>query len=58
MKIRTYKIYTLKMKKHLESIGYECIGEEKSLKNPSYNVFLFRYSDDLVSEVKRYLRYV
>lgn len=58
MKIRTYKIFTLKLKKYLESIGYECIGVEKSHKNSSYNVFLFRYSDDLVSDVKKYLRRV
>ena len=54
--MKTYKIFTLKLKKYLESLGFECIGNEKSWKDPDYNVFLFPYTDEIYSAVSEYLK--
>ena len=54
--MKTYKIFTLKLKKYLESLGFECIGKEKSWKDPDYNVFLFPYTDKIDSAVSEYLK--
>lgn len=54
--MKTYKIFTLKLKKYLESLGFECIGKEKSWKDPNYSVFLFPYTDEIDSAVSEYLK--
>ena len=54
--MKTYKIFTLKLKKYLESLGFECVGKEKSWKDPNYSVFLFPYTDEIDSAVSEYLK--
>ena len=54
--MKTYKLFTLKLKKYLESLGFECIGKEKSWKDPNYSVFLFPYTDEIDSAVSEYLK--
>lgn len=52
---QTFKIYTLKLKKYLESLNFKCLGKEPSLKNENYDVFLFEKTDKLEKAINEYL---
>lgn len=49
-----YVIRTQKLASHLMNLGFRLIKMDIDRNNPSFNVFLFNYSDELIQAVQNY----
>lgn len=47
-------IYSLQLEGYLRQLGFKCYKVVPNIKYPEYNVFVHKYSDELVSAIEKY----